>query len=80
MTLSWINDQLCFHSGIFQTSIKLISLAYGHTGNVLGTVSAVWSDRNARRQVVVMANAFPLGAEADADLRELLERAFCEGR
>lgn len=54
--------------------------AYGHTGNVLGTVSAVWSDRDARRQVVVMANAFPLGAEADADLRELLERAFCEDR
>jgi D-alanyl-D-alanine carboxypeptidase len=55
-------------------------LAYGHTGNVLGTVSAVWSDRAGRRQVVVMASAFPLGAEADGALRELLERAFCEGR
>jgi D-alanyl-D-alanine carboxypeptidase len=55
-------------------------LAYGHTGNVLGTVSAVWNDREARRQVVVTANAFPLGVEADQALRNLLERLFCEGR
>jgi D-alanyl-D-alanine carboxypeptidase len=55
-------------------------LAYGHTGNVLGSVSAVWNDRAARRQVVVMANAFPLGVDADQALRDLLERSFCEGR
>ena len=55
-------------------------LAYGHTGNVLGTVSAVWNDRSARRQVVVLANAFPLGLEADRALREVLQRAFCDGR
>jgi D-alanyl-D-alanine carboxypeptidase len=52
-------------------------LAYGHTGNVLGYVSAVWNDRDARRQVVVMANAFPLGTDADQALRNALERAFC---
>jgi D-alanyl-D-alanine carboxypeptidase len=54
-------------------------LAYGHTGNVLGYVSAVWNDREARRQVVVMANAFPLGVAADQALRYVLERAFCDG-
>jgi D-alanyl-D-alanine carboxypeptidase len=53
-------------------------LAYGHTGNVLGSVSAVWNDRDALRQVVVMANAFPLGVNADQALRDVLERAFCD--
>lgn len=55
-------------------------LAYGHTGNVLGYVSAVWNDRDGRRQVVVMANAFPLGVDADQALRDVLERLFCESR
>jgi D-alanyl-D-alanine carboxypeptidase len=55
-------------------------LAYGHTGNVLGSVSAVWNDRRARRQVVVLANASPLGADADGALRKALERFFCAGR
>jgi D-alanyl-D-alanine carboxypeptidase len=55
-------------------------LAYGHTGNVLGYVSAVWNDRDARRQTVVLANAFPLGGDADHALRAVLERTFCDGR
>lgn len=55
-------------------------LAYGHTGNVLGTVSAVWNDRSGRRQVVVAANEFPLGLDADRALRDVLQRAFCDGR
>jgi D-alanyl-D-alanine carboxypeptidase len=52
-------------------------LAYGHTGNVLGYVTAVWNDREASRQVVLMANAFPLGPEGDRTLRSALERSFC---
>jgi len=55
-------------------------LSYGHTGNVLGYVSAVWNDRDARRQVVALANAFPLGGDADQALRAVLESAFCDGR
>jgi D-alanyl-D-alanine carboxypeptidase len=55
-------------------------LAYGHTGNVLGYVSAVWNDRDARRQVIVVANAFPLDGDADQALRTVLQRAFCDGR
>jgi D-alanyl-D-alanine carboxypeptidase len=55
-------------------------LAYGHTGNVLGYVTAVWNDRDARRQVVLMANAFPLGPAGDQTLRSALERSFCGGR
>ena len=55
-------------------------LAYGHTGNVLGYVLAVWNDRDSRRQVVVMANAFPLGVDADNALRDVLERLFCDSR
>ena len=55
-------------------------LAYGHTGNVLGYVLAVWNYRDARRQVVVLANAFPLGGDADQALRAVLQRAFCNGR
>jgi len=55
-------------------------LAYGHTGNVLGYVSAVWNDRDAHRQVVIVANAYPLGVDADQAVRNALERSFCEGR
>ena len=55
-------------------------LAYGHTGNVLGTVSAAWNDRGARRQVIVMANSSPLGIDADKALRTALERTFCNRR
>ena len=49
--------------------------AVGHTGNLLGTVSVVWTRGD--RVLVVAANAFPLTPEQETKLRLLLERAFC---
>ncbi len=52
-------------------------IAVGHTGNVLGTVSAAWSTRNGSRRVVAMTNSYPLSPAADTAFRRLLETAFC---
>ena len=43
--------------------------AIGHTGALLGTVSAAWSSRDGRRRVVAMSNSFPLSPSAGAALR-----------
>jgi D-alanyl-D-alanine carboxypeptidase len=51
--------------------------AIGHTGALLGTVSAAWSSPDGRRRVVAMSNSFPLSPSADAALRRLLDRSFC---
>jgi D-alanyl-D-alanine carboxypeptidase len=51
--------------------------AIGHTGALLGTVSAVWSSADGRRRVVAMSNSFPLTPPAEAAFRRLLERSFC---
>ncbi len=53
--------------------------AVGHTGNLLGTVSAAWNTADGRRRVVAMSNSYPLSPAADTALRSLLERAFCDG-
>jgi hypothetical protein len=53
--------------------------AVGHTGNLLGTVSAVWSTPDGRRRVVAMTNSYPPSPEADTGFRALLETAFCGG-
>jgi D-alanyl-D-alanine carboxypeptidase len=51
--------------------------AIGHTGALLGTVSAVWSSADGRRRVVAMSNSFPLTPPAESAFRRLLERSFC---
>jgi D-alanyl-D-alanine carboxypeptidase len=51
--------------------------AIGHTGNLLGTVSAAWSSPDGRRRVVAMTNSYPLSPTADTAFRRLLETAFC---
>ena len=51
--------------------------AIGHTGNLLGTVSAAWNSRDGRRRVVAMTNSYPLSPAADTAFRRLLETAFC---
>jgi D-alanyl-D-alanine carboxypeptidase len=51
--------------------------AVGHTGNLLGTVSAVWSSPDGRRRVVAMTNSYPLAPSTEAALRRLLNAAFC---
>lgn len=47
----------------------------GHTGNLLGTVTVVWTRGD--RVLVATANAFPLTPEQETALRLLLGRAFC---
>lgn len=52
-------------------------VAIGHTGNLLGTVSAVWNSPDGRRRVVAMTNSYPLSPAADSAFRRLLDTAFC---
>lgn len=52
-------------------------IAIGHTGALLGTVSAAWSSPEGRRRVVAMSNSFPLSPSAGAALRRLLNASFC---
>jgi D-alanyl-D-alanine carboxypeptidase len=47
----------------------------GHTGNLLGTISVVWT--RAERLLVLAANVYPLTPEQEAALERLLGRAFC---
>jgi D-alanyl-D-alanine carboxypeptidase len=51
--------------------------AWGHTGNLNGVLTIVWSTLDGRRQAVVVANAYPLPAAADLALRRLAVAAFC---
>ena len=47
----------------------------GHTGNLLGTITVVWTRGD--RVLVAAANVFPLTPEQEAAFQLLLERAFC---
>ena len=51
--------------------------AWGHTGNVQGTVVVAWNTRDASRQMVLVVNAYPLSAELEAAVRRLQIAAFC---
>jgi len=51
--------------------------AIGHTGALLGTVSAAWSSRDGRRRVVAMSNSFPISPSAGAAFKRLLDASFC---
>jgi len=51
-------------------------IAFGHTGNVLGTIAAAWSSPDGKRQAVVLS-AFPLPRDAEAAFRRALRRAYC---
>lgn len=53
--------------------------AWGHTGDLLGYITAVLSTRDARRQAVVMVNSEPLAPKAETATRRLLDAAFCGG-
>jgi D-alanyl-D-alanine carboxypeptidase len=54
--------------------------AWGHTGNLLGYITAVLSTRDGRRQAVVMVNSSPLAPEPATSVRRLIDVAFCGGR
>jgi hypothetical protein len=53
--------------------------AIGHTGALLGTVSAAWSSADGRRRVVAMSNSLPISPSAGAALKRLLDASFCGG-
>jgi D-alanyl-D-alanine carboxypeptidase len=53
--------------------------AIGHTGALLGTVSAAWSSSDGRRRVVAMSNSLPISPSAGAALKRLLDASFCGG-
>lgn len=51
--------------------------AWGHTGNVQGTIAVAWSTRDASRQMVLVVNTYPLSPELEAAVRRLQDAAFC---
>jgi D-alanyl-D-alanine carboxypeptidase len=51
--------------------------AWGHTGNIQGTVAVAWNTRDASRQVVLVVNVYPLSAELEAAVRRVQVAAFC---
>jgi D-alanyl-D-alanine carboxypeptidase len=51
--------------------------AWGHTGNVQGTIAVAWNTKDASRQVVLVVNTYPLSAELEAAVRHLQDAAFC---
>ncbi len=51
--------------------------AIGHTGALLGIVSAAWSSPDGRRRVVAMSNSDPLSPSAETAFRRLLDASFC---
>jgi D-alanyl-D-alanine carboxypeptidase len=51
--------------------------AIGHTGALLGTVSAALSSADGRHRVVAMSNSYPLTPPAESAFRRLLESSFC---
>ncbi len=53
--------------------------AWGHTGNVQGTIAVAWNTKDASRQVVLVVNTYPLSAELEDAVRRLQLAAFCSG-
>jgi D-alanyl-D-alanine carboxypeptidase len=51
--------------------------AWGHTGNLNGVLTVAWSTLDGSRQVVLMANAYPLAPAADIALRRAAVEAYC---
>jgi D-alanyl-D-alanine carboxypeptidase len=47
----------------------------GHTGNLLGTISVVWT--RGQRLLVLAANVYPLTPDQESKLERLLALAFC---
>ena len=38
--------------------------AWGHTGNVQGTIAVAWNTKDASRQLVLVVNTYPLSSRA----------------
>jgi D-alanyl-D-alanine carboxypeptidase len=54
--------------------------AWGHTGNLNGVLTVALATRDGRRQVVLVANEYPLTAAADTALHQATIAAFCGAR
>lgn len=52
--------------------------AWGHTGNVQGTLTVAWSRKDASRRIVLVVNTYPLSAEQEEAVRRLQLAAFCD--
>jgi D-alanyl-D-alanine carboxypeptidase len=52
--------------------------AIGHTGALLGIVSAAWSSPDGSHRVVAMSNSYPLLPSAETAFRRLLDASFCD--
>jgi len=51
--------------------------AWGHTGNVQGTVAVAWNSKDASHQLVLVVNTYPLSAELEEAVRQVHDAAFC---
>jgi D-alanyl-D-alanine carboxypeptidase len=51
--------------------------AWGHTGNVQGTIVVAWNTKDALRQLVLVVNTYPLSAELEEAVRRVQDAAFC---
>ena len=51
--------------------------AWGHTGNVQGTIAVAWNTKDASRQLVLVVNTYPLSAELEEAVRQVHDAAFC---
>jgi D-alanyl-D-alanine carboxypeptidase len=51
--------------------------AWGHTGNVQGTITVAWNRKDASRQIVLVVNTYPLSGELEAAVRRVQIAAFC---
>jgi D-alanyl-D-alanine carboxypeptidase len=51
--------------------------AWGHTGNVQGTIVVAWNTKDASRQLVLVVNTYPLSAELEEAVRRVQDAAFC---
>jgi hypothetical protein len=51
--------------------------AWGHTGNLGGVLTVALASRDGRRQIVLVANEYPLAADADTALHGTELAAFC---
>lgn len=51
--------------------------AWGHTGNVQGTIVVAWNTKDASRQFVLVVNTYPLSAELEEAVRRVQDAAFC---
>ena len=54
-------------------------LAWGHSGNVQGTIAVAWNTMDVARQLVLVVNTYPLSSELDAAVRQVQNAAFCGG-